>query len=150
MDFNGIKTDILFARVDRATVPDGMDISDEITLRNMHVQCIRSINGPRLSDGILELVPDKETFKLTLLAIKFWAKRKHLCSNVLGFLGGGSWAILVARVCQLYPRAAPSVLIEKFFLVYKIWKWPMPVLLQKPSVNEYNFNLPVWDPNVSD
>lgn len=42
-------------------------------------------------------------------------------SNVLGFLGGVSWAILVARTCQLYPNAVPAKLIQKFFLVFTKW-----------------------------
>ena len=42
-------------------------------------------------------------------------------SNVLGFLGGVSWAMLVARTCQLYPNAAASTLVEKFFLVFSKW-----------------------------
>jgi poly(A) polymerase Pap1 len=44
-----------------------------------------------------------------------------------------SWAMLVARVCQLYPNAVPSTLIQKFFLVYIKWQWPQPVLLKKPE-----------------
>ena len=42
-------------------------------------------------------------------------------SNALGYLGGVSWAMLVARVCQFYPNAAPSTLIEKFFFVFSNW-----------------------------
>ena len=71
-------------------------------------------------------------------------------SNVLGYLGGVSWAMLVARVCQLYPNADPSTLVQKFFLVFLKWQWPQPVLLKKPE--EAGLGFPVWDPrsNVSD
>lgn len=71
-------------------------------------------------------------------------------SNVLGFLGGVSWAMLTARVCQLYPNAAPSTLLQKFFLVYLKWQWPQPVLLKKPE--DFGLGFPVWDPrfNVAD
>lgn len=42
-------------------------------------------------------------------------------SNALGYLGGVSWAMLVARVCQFYPNAAPSTLVDRFFFVYSEW-----------------------------
>jgi len=50
-----------------------------------------------------------------------WMSGKGIYSNALGFLGGVSWAMLVARVCQLYPNAAPSTLVFKFFLVFSKW-----------------------------
>jgi len=46
---------------------------------------------------------------------------KGIYSNALGFLGGVSWAMLVARVCQLYPNAASATLVLKFFLVFSQW-----------------------------
>merc|ERR1719495_1239767 len=68
----------------------------------------------------------------------------------MGFLGGVSWAMLVARVCQLYPNALPSTLLQKFFLVFLKWQWPQPVLLKKPE--DFGLGFPVWDPryNVAD
>ncbi|CAN0465918.1 unnamed protein product, partial [Discosporangium mesarthrocarpum] len=50
-------------------------------------------------------------------------------SNVLGCLGGVNWAILVAFVVQLYPNAAPSTIVHKFFRVYHKWNWPNHVSL---------------------
>lgn len=67
-------------------------------------------------------------------------------SNVLGYLGGVSWAMLVARTCQLYPNAAPATLVHKFFLIFSKWQWPQPVLLKQP-VN-VSLGFATWDPRV--
>ncbi len=73
-----------------------------------------------------------DNFKLCLRAIRYWADRRGIYSNKMGFLGGINCNILTAYVCQLYPRASASVLIHKFFEVYTNWKWPKPVTLCEP------------------
>uniref|UniRef100_A0A2K6NQH9 Poly(A) polymerase n=1 Tax=Rhinopithecus roxellana TaxID=61622 RepID=A0A2K6NQH9_RHIRO len=139
--------DILFARLALQTIPEDLDLRDDSLLKNLDIRCIRSLNGCRVTDEILHLVPNIDNFRLTLRAIKLWAKRHNIYSNILGFLGGVSWAMLVARTCQLYPNAIASTLVHKFFLVFSKWEWPNPVLLKQPE--ECNLNLPVWDPRVN-
>ncbi|KAI9564763.1 hypothetical protein GHT06_008504 [Daphnia sinensis] len=150
MNFDGIELDMLFARLALKEIPDNMDLKDDMLLKNLDPKCVRSLNGCRVTDEILRLVPNIDNFRLALRAIKLWAKKHGIYSNVLGYLGGVSWAMLVARTCQLYPNAAAATLVQKFFLVFSKWEWPQPVLLKPPD--NVNLNYPVWDPrvNVSD
>lgn len=142
-----IEIDLVFARLPLQCIPDNLDLRDDSRLKNLDIRCIRSLNGCRVTDEILHLVPNRNTFRITLRAIKLWAKKRGIYSNILGFLGGVSWAMLVARTCQLYPNAAASTLVHKFFLVFSKWEWPNPVLLKHPE--DSNLNLPVWDPRVN-
>jgi len=62
---------------------------------------------------------------------------------VLGYLGGVAWAILVARVCMDYPKAAPNQLLTKFFQYYRDYDWGYhnPICLNEiqndPSIVEF-------------
>lgn len=147
MTFDGIELDMLFARLALKDIPEDQDLRDVNILKNLDPKCVRSLNGCRVTDEILHLVPNRETFRLSLRAIKLWAKKHGVYSNVLGYLGGVSWAMLVARTCQLYPNAAAATLVHKFFLVFSQWPWPKPVLLKQPEENKLGF--PVWDPRIN-
>ena len=146
-NFDGIEIDLLFARLNLKQIPDNFDLRDVRLLKNLDPKCVRSLNGSRVTDEILRLVPNIENFRLALRAIKLWAKRHGIYSNSLGYLGGVSWAMLVARTCQLYPNAVAATLVHKFFLVFSNWKWPHPVLLKQPD--NVNLGLQVWDPRVN-
>lgn len=147
MCFDGIEIDMLFAQLLQKEIPDTMDLRDDNLLKNLDQKCVRSLNGCRVTDEMLRLVPNVDTFRLTLRAIKLWAKKHGIYSNVLGYLGGVSWAMLVARTCQLYPNAAPATLVHKFFLIFSKWQWPQPVLLKQPSNVSLGFT--TWDPRVN-
>ncbi|RXG59294.1 Poly(A) polymerase type 3 [Armadillidium vulgare] len=147
MKFSSIDVDLLFARLNLCEILDNLDLSDDEILRNLDEKCVRSLNGFRITEEILRQVPDEETFRMALRAIKLWAKRQGIYSNVLGYLGGISWALLVARICQLYPNAAASTIVEKTFKVFSMWTWSGPLLLKKLYDPKLRFE--AWDPRIN-
>ena len=81
---------------------------DDTMLIGLDEAGVRSFNGVRVAQLILQLVPDVKTFRLTLRAVKEWALIHGLYSNVLGFLGGINWAILVAWICKVCDGTLPQ------------------------------------------
>ncbi|KAJ0398236.1 hypothetical protein ATCC90586_000949 [Pythium insidiosum] len=116
-----IAVDLLFVSLSMESVPANLDVLNDQLLCDLDEPSVRSLNGVRVTERILQLVPNKDRFRTTLIIVKHWARVRGIYSNVLGFLGGVNWAILVARVCQLYPNALPATLLGKFFRVYHLW-----------------------------
>lgn len=146
LELSGISIDLIFARLELPSVPLNLALKDTSILRGLEDRDLRSLNGTRVTDEILELVPQQKTFRTALRGIKLWAQRRAIYANVMGFPGGVAWAMLVARVCQLYPQATGSVIIGKFFFLIGNWKWPQPVLLKK--IEEGPLHVRVWNPAV--
>lgn len=110
-------------------IPHNFNILHVHCLWGMDDQSVRSMNGSRVAERILTLVPNVQTFCETLRIIKYWARQRGIYSNVLGFLGGVNFAILVTFVCQMYPNACAYTLVSKFFSVFAVWKWPCPIVI---------------------
>ncbi|EER26783.1 poly(A) polymerase pla1, putative [Coccidioides posadasii C735 delta SOWgp] len=146
LELSGISIDLIFARLIVHSIPPDLDLRNKELLRGLDEREIRCVNGTRVTDEILELVPEKKTFRLALRAIKLWAQSRAIYSNVVGFPGGVAWAMLVARVCQLYPQATGSVIVGKFFRIMNYWNWPQPVLL-KP-IEDGPLHMKVWNPKI--
>ncbi|KAL6651285.1 hypothetical protein ACP70R_010210 [Stipagrostis hirtigluma subsp. patula] len=143
--FRGVQVDLVYASVGLPAVTRGLDLSDRSVLRGLDHATARSLNGMRVADEILRLVPDAAAFRTALRCVKHWAKARGVYSNVSGFLGGVAWAILVARVCQLYPNAAPSMLVHRFFKVFSQWEWAMAPVMLRDIEHDAELGLPVWD-----
>ena len=124
-------------------------IIDDSDLVGLDEAGVRSLNGARVAQVLLDSVPDLSNFRTTLRAVKQWATVHGLYSNVLGFLGGVNYAILVACICRRHANASPPTLLKAFFQTFTNWNWRVPVSIggAGPSTKAPPgvVPMPVWD-----
>jgi poly(A) polymerase len=152
MKYKGIEVDLTFARLNLAIVDSKLEsLASDNLLKHLDEKTVRSINGTRVADALLALVPNQATYITVLRFTRHWAKQRGLYSNAIGFFGGITWAILSARVCQMYPNFTPLQICRKFFLVFARWNWSSPVTLcpitQSSEVGLMGFK--VWNPKIN-
>lgn len=143
--FDTVEVDMLYAALAVAAVPDTLDLCDPAVLAGVDQTTVLSLNGCRVTDGIVARVPDADAFRTTLRAVRHWCRAAGLYCNAMGLLAGVQCAVLTARVCQLYPRAAPATLLRKFFALYSQWRWRdrAPVALGD-TPRHASLRLPQW------
>ena len=146
LEYRGISIDLIFASLQQSSVPLSLSLDDNTLLRGLDETDLRSLNGTRVTDEILRLVPQQKTFRHALRAIKLWASRRAVYGNVMGFPGGVAWAMMVARICQLYPNATGALVTAKFFRLMRGWAWPSPVQLK--NIEDGPLQVRVWNPQV--
>ncbi|ESK86976.1 poly polymerase pla1 [Moniliophthora roreri MCA 2997] len=145
-NISGIPLDFLMARLALSSIPEDLSLQDDNLLRNIDERCVRSLGGSRVANEILRLVPNVQVFRDSLRCIKLWAQRRAIYSNVNGFFGGVAWAMVVARICQLYPNAIAGAIVSRFFIIMYQWTWPQPVLLKQ--IEEGPLQVRVWNPKL--
>lgn len=60
-DYEGVAIDLLFAQLPRTSIPRNLDISDDNILRGVDEGTLLSLNGPRVTDLLVKVVPNHET-----------------------------------------------------------------------------------------
>jgi poly(A) polymerase len=74
--WDSISIDLIFGRLALPRVPMDLELADSSILKGLDEACLKSLNGPRVTDEILRLVPNASVFKHALRAVKLWAKSK--------------------------------------------------------------------------
>ncbi|KAI5236627.1 Poly(A) polymerase [Aureobasidium subglaciale] len=146
--YQNIEIDLIFARLQLNSIPPNLDLEDNSLLRGLDDADLRSVNGTRVTDDVLRLVPHEKTFRHALRCIKLWAQRRAIYGNIVGFPGGIAYAIMVARIAQLYPNGSGSLLVARFFQLFREWKWPMPVMLKNIESGPLGNMVKIWNPKI--
>jgi poly(A) polymerase len=74
--WDSISIDLIFGRLAFPRVPMDLELADSGVLKGLDEACLKSLNGPRVTDEILRLVPNSSVFKHALRAVKLWAKSR--------------------------------------------------------------------------
>lgn len=158
-----IEVDILFARLAVPIVPPSLSLLDPNCVRLFgagmgdgaagDIKSILSINGVRANEAILSMLksfgPNTTTeFTLALRVVKCWARNRGVYGNAFGYLGGVNLALLMTQVAGFYPQATAIRMLERFFAIYSVWRWPKPVKLTA-LVHPPGLNQPQWEPAVT-
>jgi poly(A) polymerase len=72
--WDSISIDLIFGRLALPRIPMDLELADSSILKGLDEACLKSLNGPRVTDEILRLVPNASVFKHALRAVKLWAK----------------------------------------------------------------------------
>ena len=144
--------DMIFVSIQYRALYRDLDVLDLRWLRGLDDQSVRSLNGSRVAEWICKLVPNMKSFSTTLRIVKLWARKRGIYSNVLGFLGGVNYALLVGFTCQLCQYACPLTLLRMFFRVFSHWHWPQPIMMRDCEDMEFKNSdgryLQVWNPKT--
>ncbi|HYI02340.1 poly(A) polymerase, partial [Hyalangium sp.] len=134
LSIGGVHFDVSYA-----SRPEGVEPCPPEELLAQHGEHLdtagfRSLNGWADTTALLEAVEREgagpERFRITLRAVRAWAKARGVYSHALGYLGGLSWAVMAAWSCMRAPREAASTderLLAHFFETFAAWPGPQPV-----------------------
>jgi len=124
--FEGVDIDLALVAIRSENVPDNINMLDDRVHIGLDEFAVRSVNGVRDAELLINSVPNTLVFRQALRFVKHWAKRRGIYGAKLGFTSGIGFAIMVARVCQCYPNLNSAGLVCRFFRFYRNWFVPNP------------------------
>lgn len=116
-------------------------LKDENLFNKLCAHSQNSLNGLRATQNLMKQVPNIKNYRNTLRVIKLWAMRRGIYSHTFGYLGGVSYAIMVAKICQDNPLLEVADLVYKFFEVYSEWKWLEAVSIKITKKKKDHLNI---------
>ncbi|KAM3131565.1 hypothetical protein pb186bvf_016349 [Paramecium bursaria] len=146
MIFKGLHIDINFAQLNLDTLPKNIDDHLDELRQNLfqgEEKSVNALNGRKNGILIRNSVVNQNQFVESLKIVKLWAKRRGISGNILGYLGGISWAILVSKICQLFPNLDSLTTVDIFFKVYSLWNWQNYISIDD-SDQENKFSQLCW------
>lgn len=127
LKYQGFQIDLLYAAIDPSLLQSKKSLikvlKEEAIFNKLCQHSQNSLNGFKATENMLKQVPNIKRFRNTLRCVKLWAMRRGIYSHTFGYLGGISYAIMVAKICQDYPGLEVADLLYKYFEVYSEWKW---------------------------
>lgn len=77
LKYDSIAFDLVYVPLASEHVPSDLDINDISIIRNVSQDSVTSINGRRVTDKILQLVPDAPVFRTALRFLKVRQDPSH-------------------------------------------------------------------------
>ena len=111
---DGIDFDLLYCQTSFSVITGSFDVLQDFDaiVNVLDELSLRSINGARATERILDIIsklaPEDSfdeivnNYRVVLKSVKHWAKQRGIYSNVMGYIGGVSYSILVAKLFQIY------------------------------------------------
>lgn len=139
---DGYEFDVLTCHLYSSDLPSRRDLLASYDwMSGLDEASTLAFSAIRVTELLIGSVPRWDQYILTLRYMRLWAKRRGIYSNKAGYLGGVNVALLVCFVARLYPAAAATTVIVKFFEVFAEWRWGAanPVRLRTAESD-----CPVW------
>lgn len=130
MKIYGIDFDLSFGAIGRARVAQDIKLDDDRLLIGLTPQSTKAVNAVRVAEFLITSVPVVATFRQVLRFVKAWAKARGIYSFKIGFPSGIGWAVLCAKICQLYPNQNAAGAVFHFFSFYATWFKRAPTATQ--------------------
>eukprot|EP01029_Cantina_marsupialis_P000882 TRINITY_DN1067_c0_g1_i2.p1 TRINITY_DN1067_c0_g1~~TRINITY_DN1067_c0_g1_i2.p1 ORF type:complete len:332 (-),score=81.15 TRINITY_DN1067_c0_g1_i2:7-1002(-) len=149
-DFSEVSIDLLMARLPTPTIPgNSIDIDSNSIFKGMNsspkgddFKTVLSLNGPRVTNILFKMAPNKKVFRQALKFMRHWAKQRGVYSNKTGYLGGVNLAIITCITCTRYPNATVSKVVLKLFEMMAEYDWRKPLeLVKRITLPQYQFQV---------